>query len=98
VVLRVERQGTDVCFSVTDTGIGVPAADRERIFESFQQGNSGQTGKYQGTGLGLSISRRLVEMHGGRIWVKSVPGEGSTFTFIIPQRALPAMLEIPPAA
>ena len=98
VVLRVERQGTDVCFSVTDTGIGVPAADRERIFESFQQGNSGQTGKYQGTGLGLSISRRLVEMHGGRIWVKSVPGEGSTFTFIIPQRALPAVVEIPPAA
>jgi signal transduction histidine kinase len=98
VVLRVERQGTDVCFSVTDTGIGVPAGDRERIFESFQQGNSGQSGKYQGTGLGLSISRRLVEMHGGRIWVKSVPGEGSTFTFIIPQRALPAVVEVPPAA
>ncbi len=98
VALRVERQGTDVCFSVTDTGIGVRPEDRERIFESFQQGNSGQSGKDQGTGLGLSISRRLVEMHGGRIWVKSIPSEGSTFTFIIPQRALPAAVDIPPAA
>ena len=98
VALRVERQGTDICFSVTDTGIGVRPEDRDRIFESFQQGNSGQSGKYQGTGLGLSISRRLVEMHGGRIWVKSAPGEGSTFTFIIPQRALPAAMAIAPAA
>ncbi len=98
VALRVERQGTDVCFSVTDTGIGVRPEDRERIFESFQQGNSGQSGKYQGTGLGLAISRRLVEMHGGRIWVNSVPGEGSSFTFTIPQRALPDAVDVPPAA
>ena len=83
----VERQGSDLRVSVRDTGIGVPPEDTERIFESFQQGNSGMSGKYQGTGLGLSISRRLVEMHGGRIWVKSTAGQGSIFTFTIPQRA-----------
>jgi signal transduction histidine kinase len=83
----VERQGSDLRVSVRDTGIGVPPEDTERIFESFQQGNSGMSGKYQGTGLGLSITRRLVEMHGGRIWVKSTAGQGSTFTFTIPQRA-----------
>ena len=81
-----------------DTGIGVPAEDVERIFESFQQGKSGVSGKYQGTGLGLAISQRLVEMHGGRIWVKSTPGHGSTFTFTIPQRALPEAIDLTSAA
>jgi len=96
VVLSVERQGSDVCFSVRDTGIGVPLEDHERIFESFAQGGGYIEGKHQGTGLGLAISRRLVEMHGGRIWVESKPGQGSTFTFTIPQRGV---LEIiPPAA
>jgi signal transduction histidine kinase len=90
--------GGDLRVSVRDTGIGVPHEDVERIFESFQQGNSGMSGKYQGTGLGLSISRRLVEMHGGRIWVKSIPGQGSTFNFTIPQRAYPATIEIEAAA
>ncbi|HYM51727.1 MAG TPA: GAF domain-containing sensor histidine kinase [Candidatus Limnocylindrales bacterium] len=98
VSLRVERQGADVRISVQDTGIGVPPEDRERIFESFQQGRSGQSGKYQGTGLGLAICRRLVEMHGGRIWVESTPGRGSTFAFTIPQRAFPEALALPPAA
>ena len=93
-----ERRGSDLLVSVRDTGIGVPAEDMERIFESFQQGESGMSGKYQGTGLGLAISRRLVEMHGGRIWVKSAPGQGSTFTFTIPQRALPEAIELSPAA
>ena len=96
VVLSVERRGSDVCFSVRDTGIGVPLEDQERIFESFAQGGGYVEGKHQGTGLGLAISRRLVEMHGGRIWVESKPGQGSTFTFTIPQRGV---LEIvPPAA
>jgi len=76
----------------------VPPEDVERIFESFQQGNSGMSGKYQGTGLGLSISRRLVEMHGGRIWVKSTPGQGSTFTFTIPQRAVLDAIDLSAAA
>ena len=98
VRVSAERQGADVRINVRDTGIGVPAEDAERIFESFQQGKSGMSGKYQGTGLGLAISRRLVEMHGGRIWVKSSPGQGSTFSFTIPQRALPEAIELSSAA
>jgi signal transduction histidine kinase len=98
VLVEGERQGAELRISVTDTGIGVPADDTERIFESFQQGNSGISGKYQGTGLGLAISRQLVEMHGGRIWVKSTPGQGSTFTFTIPQRAVPEAIDLTTAA
>jgi len=98
VRVTAERQGAELRVSVRDTGIGVPAEDTERIFESFQQGKSGMTGKYQGTGLGLAISRQLVEMHGGKIWVKSTPGQGSTFTFTIPQRALPDAMELSSAA
>jgi signal transduction histidine kinase len=93
-----ERQGAELRVSVRDTGIGVPPEDAERIFESFQQGKSGISGKYQGTGLGLAISRQLVEMHGGRIWVKSTPGQGSTFTFTIPQRAVPEAIDLTTAA
>jgi signal transduction histidine kinase len=98
VSVSAERHGSELQLSVRDTGIGVPAEDSERIFESFQQGKSGMTGKYQGTGLGLAICRQLVEMHGGKIWVKSVPGQGSTFSFTVPQRALPAAMELTSAA
>ena len=98
VRVTAERQGAELLISVRDTGIGVPPDDAERIFESFQQGQSGISGKYQGTGLGLAISRRLVEMHGGRIWVKSTPGQGSTFTFTIPQRAVPEVIDLTTAA
>jgi signal transduction histidine kinase len=98
VRLTAERQGAELRVSVRDTGIGVPVEDTERIFESFTQGKSGISGKYQGTGLGLAICRQLVEMHGGRIWVKSTPGQGSTFTFTIPQRALPDAIDLSSAA
>src|SRR6266851_542927 len=98
VRVTAERQGAELLVSVRDTGIGVPPEDAERIFESFQQGQSGISGKYQGTGLGLAICRRLVEMHGGRIWVKSAPGQGSTFTFTIPQRAVPEAIDLTTAA
>ncbi len=98
VRVSAERRGAELQISVRDTGIGVPPDDAERIFESFQQGKSGISGKYQGTGLGLAISRQLVEMHGGRIWVKSTPGHGSTFSFTIPQRALPEAIELSSAA
>jgi len=71
---------------VTDTGVGVASEDRERIFEEFQQVDSSSTRKKGGTGLGLAIARRIVELHGGRIWVESTPGHGSTFTFTLPLR------------
>lgn len=70
--------------SVTDTGVGISAEDKEKIFEEFRQVNSTYAREYPGTGLGLSIAKRFVEMHGGSIWVDSRSGDGSTFTFRIP--------------
>jgi len=72
--------------AVADTGPGISPSDRERIFEAFQQVDSSLTRKKGGTGLGLSIARRIVELHGGRLWVESVPGKGSTFSFSVPVR------------
>jgi signal transduction histidine kinase len=72
--------------SVADTGPGVPPEDRDRIFEEFQQTSAGAEQR-DGTGLGLALSKRLVELHGGRIWVDSEPGSGSTFTFTLPARS-----------
>ena len=69
-----------------DTGLGIAPADQQRIFEEFQQVDSSVTRKKGGTGLGLSIARRIVELHGGRLWVESVPGKGSTFSFTVPVR------------
>jgi signal transduction histidine kinase len=87
--VRVEATAGDGRFlvAVTDTGPGIAAADQERIFEEFQQADTSSTRKKGGTGLGLSIARRIVEMHGGRIWVESEPGKGSTFRFAVPVRA-----------
>jgi signal transduction histidine kinase len=70
--------------SVRDTGPGIAEGDRSKIFEEFQQADSSATKKKGGTGLGLSISKRIVEMHGGRIWVDSIVGQGSTFSFTVP--------------
>ena len=71
--------------SVEDTGIGIPETDRERIFESFQQGGRGAS-REEGTGLGLTLSRRIVELLGGRMWLESEVGAGSTFGFAFPVR------------
>jgi signal transduction histidine kinase len=69
--------------SVTDTGPGIALADQERIFDEFQQTDVGvQHG--EGTGLGLALSKRLVELHGGRIWVESALGRGSSFVVAMP--------------
>src|SRR4051794_5294476 len=75
--------GDELRVSVSDTGIGVPPEDRERIFESFQQGRRG-TAKEEGTGLGLTLCRRIVELLGGRMWLETSVGIGSTFGFALP--------------
>ena len=75
-----------VQIAVRDTGIGVKPEDRERIFHDFEQGDNSLAREHNGTGLGLSLAKRLVELHGGRIWVESHQGRGSTFSFTIPSR------------
>jgi signal transduction histidine kinase len=89
VAIGAYREGTELHVTVTDTGIGVPPEDQERIFESFQQGRRGPS-KEEGTGLGLTLSRRIVNLMGGRMWLVSTPGAGSTFGFSIPCPPLPA--------
>ena len=79
------RSNGEVRVSVTDTGPGIAAEDHERIFEEFQQTEAGVEQR-EGTGLGLALSKRLVELHGGRIWVESELGKGSTFVFTLPAR------------
>jgi signal transduction histidine kinase len=71
--------------SVTDTGMGITPEDQEAVFEEFRQVGQADT-KAEGTGLGLALCRKFVELHGGKIWVKSQVGAGSTFTFTIPMR------------
>jgi signal transduction histidine kinase len=83
VDVSATRVNGEVRVSVRDTGPGVAPEDRERIFEEFQQAGTG-VGQREGTGLGLALSRRLVQLHGGRIWVEGNPGRGSTFVFTLP--------------
>jgi signal transduction histidine kinase len=81
--VRAARLNGEVRVSVTDTGPGIARGDQARIFEEFQQATAGKEQR-EGTGLGLALSKRLVELHGGRIWVDSELGKGSTFTFTLP--------------
>jgi len=73
-----------VIISIADTGIGIAKEDQEAIFEEFRQVGTNYAQKREGTGLGLTLTRKFVEMHGGKIWVESEPGKGSTFTFTLP--------------
>ena len=85
VRVSARLDGNLLVVSVADTGIGIRPEDRERIFNSFEQVDSSYSRREQGTGLGLTLTRRLIELHGGRIWVESQGAEqGSTFTFTIP--------------
>jgi len=84
VSVSAGRVDGEIRVSVRDTGPGIPPEDQERIFEEFQQAEAGKEQR-EGTGLGLALSKRLVELHNGRIWVESIPGSGSTFTFTLPQ-------------
>ena len=83
VVVATARENGEVLVSVTDTGPGIALEDQERIFEEFQQTDVGAAQR-EGTGLGLALSKRLVELHGGRIWVESELGHGSRFVFTLP--------------
>jgi signal transduction histidine kinase len=91
VVIRVANSGGSFLVSVSDSGPGIAEADREKIFEEFQQVDSSATRAKGGTGLGLAIGKRIVELHGGRIWVESEVGKGSTFFFTIPVRTETAL-------
>jgi two-component system, NtrC family, sensor kinase len=83
VAVRASRLDGAVHVSVQDTGPGIAPEDQSRIFEEFQQAELGKEQR-EGTGLGLALSKRLVELHHGRLWVDSEPGQGSTFTFTLP--------------
>ena len=88
--MNVSRlDGARVLISVKDTGLGIPPDHLESIFQEFSQVDTSTTRKAGGTGLGLPISRRLIEMHGGRLWAESpgVEGEGSTFFIELPIEA-----------
>ena len=84
VAIKVEANNGSFYVSVRDTGPGISAADQTKLFQEFQQADNAITKKKGGTGLGLAISKRIIEMHGGRIWVESEPGQGSTFAFTLP--------------
>jgi signal transduction histidine kinase len=86
VCVRAMVEDGSFVVAVTDTGVGIAPEDRERIFEEFQQVDTSSTRRKGGTGLGLAIAKRIVELHGGRIWVESTPGQGSTFAFTLPLR------------
>ena len=94
VAIKAEANDGSFHVSVCDTGPGISAADQAKLFQEFQQADNAITKKKGGTGLGLAISKRIIEMHGGKIWVESKPGQGSTFTFtltvIVEQQVEPA--------
>jgi adenylate cyclase len=84
ITCRAELMAGEIRVSVTDTGLGIAPDDQPKVFEKFKQVGDTLTDKPKGTGLGLPICKEIVEHHGGRIWVESAPGEGSTFTFTLP--------------
>jgi signal transduction histidine kinase len=89
VLVLVESVTGHVQVSVKDTGIGIPANDLGRVFDRFFQVESHLTRRHMGMGLGLSVAKSMIELHGGRIWVESIEGRGSTFSFLLPLRSSP---------
>jgi CheY-like chemotaxis protein len=97
VTVRTSPAGEAVRFSVTDTGIGIAKEDQERVFHEFQQVDGAASRHYEGTGLGLALTRRFAELHGGRIWLESKLGQGSTFHVEIPAQPLKSENPVPTA-
>jgi signal transduction histidine kinase len=89
IEVRARPAEGDVEVSVSDTGIGIAPADQGAVFEEFRQVGA-SAAKQEGTGLGLALCRKFIELHGGRIWVNSQVGVGSTFTFTLPLSSRPA--------
>jgi len=104
ITVTVKRSDHHVQFSVADTGIGIAPEDVPKIFEAFHQLSTSPHKKQQGVGLGLTLSKHFVELHGGKIWVESRPGQGSTFYFTLPvtekgtteRPVLPSLLSFTP--
>ena len=84
VRVRVQDKGEFVMVSVSDDGIGIPLDDREKVFERFYRAGNRSEVNAPGTGLGLAIAREVVDKHGGKIWLESELGKGTTFHFVIP--------------
>jgi len=84
IKVGAQQDGESLVVQVSDTGVGIPAEEQERIFQPYYQVNRNGEGKQTGSGLGLAITKSLVELHGGKIWLKSIVGQGSTFTFSLP--------------
>jgi signal transduction histidine kinase len=84
ITVQARRVGAEVEVSVRDSGIGIAAEDQARVFDEFQQVGRPSERSREGTGLGLTLAKRFIELHGGRIAVKSELGKGTTFTFVIP--------------
>ena len=86
IEVHVGRSGEMAKICVKDTGVGIQESDHEKIFEEFCQGNGSIERTYGGAGLGLSVAKKIVELHGGRIWVDSILGKGSEFYFTLPTK------------
>jgi signal transduction histidine kinase len=86
--IRVGREKNEVLFEIQDFGCGIPKDEKDKIFETFYQVEATEDRRHDGAGLGLSISRGIVLSHGGRIWVESEVGKGSTFSFTLPVKAV----------
>jgi signal transduction histidine kinase len=87
--INARQSDGSVEISVSDTGIGISPEDQTKIFEEFRQVGSDYAHKTEGTGLGLTLAKKFVELHGGKIWVESEVGKGSTFSFTLPERSSP---------
>jgi signal transduction histidine kinase/DNA-binding response OmpR family regulator len=96
ITCSARLEGVALVVGVTDSGIGIAAVDQPKVFEKFKQVGDTLTDKPKGTGLGLPICKEIVEYHGGKIWVESQPGEGSTFSFTLPVTGKQALLDLAP--